>query len=299
MFFGLLAFLAVQTIQAQDRFTIAFMPIEYDQDAISAIDAKMVLESVENAFVESRKFVVVDRNKIEEINKERNLQKTESFMDSKNLAEDGVSRGAGYLISTHIFSYRASEERKAGWSGSVQIQVKVIDVATGEIKATENIASELSKATKEDFVKKKFGDTFFNTGGQKSGKEELERLESKAKYREDAMVLALDRMQINTKVFANKNFPLLLNILEFGDKGKKISLTAGSDLGIALGDMLDLVVLQEVNVGGKIIHRRKKVGTVVISKVEDQNFSTAAIVSKEKEYKDLVTEESTLHVVTK
>lgn len=52
-----------------------------------------------------------------------------------------LAKGASYLIATNILGLRHSEVKR-GWESMVQLQIKVIDVSTGEIIATENVTSE-------------------------------------------------------------------------------------------------------------------------------------------------------------
>jgi curli biogenesis system outer membrane secretion channel CsgG len=72
---------------AQQKQSIAILPFTYSNCNVS--DAISISENVVNALVKTKRFNIVDRTKMEEINKEKNLQKTEAFMDGDALVEQG------------------------------------------------------------------------------------------------------------------------------------------------------------------------------------------------------------------
>ena len=67
----LVLFFSGVLLQAQDRIGIAFIPISYDQTTISTSDARLVQEYVLNSFVAAKKFSVVDREKLVELENEK------------------------------------------------------------------------------------------------------------------------------------------------------------------------------------------------------------------------------------
>lgn len=283
-------------LQAQERIGIAFIPITYDQATISASEARLVHEYVLNSFVAARKFVVVDREKLVELENEKKLQKTESFIDSKTSIQDGISRGASYLISSSILVLRHSEVSR-GWESMLQLQIKVLDVSTGEILATENISSDFIAPEKSVVDARVW---YADKKEIKVIEQQEARLKVVEKQKEGAFILALQRLVENVKKFSNTNFPISLEILNWDDKNKnKFAIAAGSKIGMHNGQLLDVLQVTEASVAGKTIQRSQKIAVACIVKVDDANFSEAVIISTEKNYKKVRANDGVIKVVTR
>lgn len=292
----LFSLLTCASMFAQDRIGIAFIPITYDEASVSSSDAKMIQESVINSFVTAKKFSVVDREKLQALENEKKLQRTESFIDSKQTIQDGVSKGASYLIATNILSLRHSE-MKRGWESMLQLQVKVLDVSTGEILATENITSEYVEPSKLALDARS---KFASKKEIKAMEQRTEKLKEIKSHKEEAFTTALERLDDNMKVFSNSNFPVTLDILNWDTKNKNLFLLAsGSGIGLYPGQLLDVVHTIETTIGERTITRNQKVAVACIVKVEDSNFSEAMIISTEKTYKKSRENESTLKILTR
>lgn len=278
------------------KITVAFIPMSYDEERISRNDAKIIQETVLNAFVSSKRFSVVEREKLEEIAKEKSLQRTEAFMDSKETFTEGMNKGASYLIDGNIISVRNSES-KHGWECAVNIQLKVLDVSTGEILATENISSEIlpvNQAIKE-------AEKVYLT------KDEIAKLALKEKHlrepkanSDDAIMVALQRLSENVQKFTSFNFPMSVSVVEWDVKKKKdFILAAGFNSGIHRGQLLDIVTITEATVGEQTIERKVKIGTAYVYRVDDANFSAATIIDGVKEVLKAKTNNAKLGVITR
>lgn len=292
----LFLFISTASINAQERIGIAFIPISYDENTISSGEAKLIQESVLNYFVSDKKFSVVDREKLEELEKEKKLQKTESFIDSKVNVTDGISKGASCLISTSILGLFHSEV-KGGWESTLHLQIKVLDVSTGEILATENLnstfinADELTLGSREAFANKK--------EIKEIESQEL-RLQTAQKNQTESFLKAIERLVGNVKRFSNTHFPLSVNILNWDEKKKDVFvLASGSKLGMYPGQLLDVMQITEVKRGEETVERSKKIAVACVVKVEDDNFSEAKIISTEKQYKKVRQEGSPIKIVTR
>ncbi|NGY38417.1 hypothetical protein FQU23_012955 [Flavobacterium sp. XN-5] len=283
-------------LQAQDRIGIAFIPISYDQNTILSTDAKLVQESVVSSFVAAKKFAVVDREKLVELENEKKLQKTASFIDSKASITEGISKGASYLIATSILDLRHSEVKK-GWESMLQLQIKVLDVSTGEILATENISSAF--ITPENIV--------VDSRKNYATKEEIKAIEQQEeglqelqKHKGEAFTKSLQRLIENVRRFSNANFPINVEILNWDSKNKnRFVLSSGSKIGIYPGQLLDVMQVTEATVGGKTLQRNQKIAIACVVKVEDDNFSEAVIISTEKNYKKVRESDNQLKIVTR
>lgn len=60
---------------SQEKQSIAVLPFTYS--SCTNADAHSISENVVNALVKTKRFNIVDRTKMDEINKEKNLQKSE------------------------------------------------------------------------------------------------------------------------------------------------------------------------------------------------------------------------------
>jgi curli biogenesis system outer membrane secretion channel CsgG len=102
-------------------------------------------ETVTNAFVKTKRFNIVDRSKMDALTKEKNLQKTEDFIDG-TVIEQGISLGAKNLISGHVISSKAEQMRTddgtVTYKAKLSISLKVIDVATGQVITSDIIGTE-------------------------------------------------------------------------------------------------------------------------------------------------------------
>lgn len=284
------------TAMAQDKIGIAFIPISYDEASVSSSDARMIQESVINSFVTAKKFSVVDREKLQALENEKKLQRTESFIDSKQIIKDGVSKGASYLITTNILSLRHSEVKK-GWETMLQLQVKVLDVSTGEIIATENITSEYIEPSKMVLESR---ERFASKKEIKAMEEKVKKLQEIKLHKEDAFAAALERLDNNMRSFSNTNFPVTLDILSWDKKNKNMFLLAsGSGVGVYKGQLLDVVHTTETTIGDRVISRNQKIAIACIVKVEDLNFSEALIISTEKNYKKVREANGVLKILTR
>ncbi|WP_121965546.1 CsgG/HfaB family protein [Myroides sp. N17-2] len=285
----------IQT-QAQNKISVAFIPITYDSETISTSNARIIQESILNSFVEAKKFTVVDRDKLAEIEVEKKLQRTESFMDSNDVITDGISKGASYLISPSILGVRHTNNKK-DWETMLQVQIKVLDVSTGEILATSNINSEYINPEKA------IQDARSKCLSKKEIKEfdaRQDRLQKVQKHQEDAFIIALERFSDNVKAFTTKHFPLTLEITNWDAKNKNaLTISAGSNVGLIPGQMIDIMNITEVTIGERNVQRTQKIATGCIIKVEDPYFADGIILNSEKSFKKLRDNNAPFKVITR
>ena len=111
----------------------------------------LVTEKVVEMLTNTKRFLVVDRTSYDKIHQELEFQKTEAFIDSKNLAEQGVAVAAQYMLTGHITKIPVSRMKNPdgsvnGYKASVAFQMKVVNVETGlsnEAASFEGKVSEL------------------------------------------------------------------------------------------------------------------------------------------------------------
>lgn len=242
-----------------EKTSIGILPIT-NADGRQYGETAVITEEVSNAFIKTKRFILVDRTKLDALKKEKELQKTEDFIDGTTI-EQGKNLGAQFLISSTLSSYSNN-----GDVCKFSLTLKVIDVATGQI-----IASELIQVK----------------GGSSAGSLTNSLLGSRvpsSNSQEGALRKALKEIQPEIETFVYNNFPATFVIVEISLKNKKgeaqtILISGGSDMGLKAGDKLKIVEVSELEVNGKKMTRKKDISELKVNKVEDENFSSCSVLS--------------------
>ena len=135
-FLSLLACGIAFTASAQtDKIAVGVLPFT-DASRKVGNDLAAINDAVTNALVKSNRFIIVDRSKMQALAQEKNLQKTEDFIDGKAL-EQGKSLGAEYLVSGNVNSYTND-----GTQAKFTFTLSVMEVATSKMLNSEQIESK-------------------------------------------------------------------------------------------------------------------------------------------------------------
>ncbi|WP_161993991.1 CsgG/HfaB family protein [Cyclobacterium xiamenense] len=254
--------------KAQEKPIVGIVPFTYVQGAASVDDVNSIQETVTNAFVKTRRFNIVDRSKMESLKKEKELQKSEDFIDG-SIAQQGVSLGANYLIAGHVLSAQADQMETAPdettgqttitFKSKLSINLKVIEVATGEVIRSETIEP-------------KGGSLLAGMVGLGASSPEA------------AIAKAIKDIEEKIDAFVDENFPVSFPIVEIVEKDKKgnainVMIAGGSGYNLKKGDKLRVVELSVMEVNGKQLQRKKEIGELRITTVEDENFSICSVRS--------------------
>jgi hypothetical protein len=272
---------------AQDKTGVGIMPFTYVQGGADYQDVNSIQETVINAFVKTKRFNIVDRSKMDALKNEKDLQKSEDFIDG-TVIQQGVSLGANYLISGHVISAKAERMETAPsstgnvtvtYKAKLSIQLKVIDVATGQVITSESIEPKGGSAL----------------GGMMG----LAPSSPQA-----AISKAIKGIEDKIDDFVNKNFPATFPIVEIQEKdskgnAEKVMIAGGSAFNLKKGDRLKVVEVLIVEVGGKKLERKKEIGELKITKVEDENFSICSVSSGGIEINSKFEAKAKLLVITK
>lgn len=241
-----------------------------------------VYEAVSGGFVESGRFIIVDRSVWGNIQQERDLQKGEEFLDSK-IAEQGKSLGAESIVIGSINEIKTtsgvSNYGTKVYGASISISLKVVNVSTGESSASTSI----------------FGSSGFFMA---------------ATSPVQAIVWAQNSLKKKTAEWIGKTFPVkakIAKVLEQSDKKgiTKILIAGGSGAGIKEGRDIKVVYYEDVEVDGKKIARTVEFAMLKVTKVEDENFSECSVKGMPKskteaglEMKRLMDEGKDLYLIT-
>lgn len=212
-----------------------------------------IQDAVSDAFLETKRFTLVEREKMELLRKEKQQQQTEEFIDG-SVVEQSKSLGASYIVTGNILEAGIQEKQSeasiitgmAGLGGItarkgvVNFNIKVVNVESGEILASEKFTA--SESGKNGFDK------------------------------------ALDIIKPKIKEFIKNNFKTTVSVASIEDKANgKLLVAGGSSLGIIVGTNLKIYEESIYNIDGKRTIRKKELGKGTIEKVEDESFSICKI----------------------
>jgi TolB-like protein len=253
---------------AQEKSIVGILPFTYVQGAASAEDVNSIQETVTNAFVKTKRFNIVDRSKMDGLRREKELQKSEDFIDG-SVVQQGVSLGANFLISGHVLSAQSEQMETSPnedtgktlvtYKSKLSINLKVIDVSTGEVVTSETIEPK---------------------GGSLLGG----MIGMGASSPEAAISKAIKDIEGKIDGFVSENFPVTFPIVEIQEKDKKgsaitIMIAGGSGFNLKKGDNLKVVEVSVMEVNGRKLQRNREIGELKVIKVEDENFSICSVKS--------------------
>lgn len=194
-----------ESFAAEDRPVVGVTQFTCDEESPYT---GLVTEKVVEMLTNTHRFIVVDRTSRDKVMDELELQKSEAFLDSHNLAEQGAAVAAEQLVTGHIvkipvYRMKNSDGSTRGYKASVAFQLKVVDVETGVSNEAQSFEGKCSK----------------------------EMLSP-----ESAVTSAMQSLQSNIYEYFRINFPIKGKVLKTIDK-RTILLNVGKEAGIKVGDM--------------------------------------------------------------
>jgi hypothetical protein len=215
-------------------------------------EVTVIQDAVTDAFLRSKRFSLVEREKMDQIKSEKRLQQNEDFIDGQ-VIEQSKSLGAEYIVTGNVTkAVVETSQTHAPIAGNitsrnseVAFNIKVIDVATGEIKASNSFS------------------------GNGRGKNSFEN--------------AMADIKPELEKFIRDNFKLTASIASVEEKNAagdavKVLISRGSSVGMQTGNVLKVYEAKELVVDGKKMVRKVTIGKIIVSKVEDENFSICDVV---------------------
>lgn len=205
----------------------------------------LVTEKVVEVLTNSKRFLVVDRTSRDKISQELELQKSEAFLDSKNLVEQDIAVAAekmvtGEIIKIPVYRIKNGDGSVRGYKASVAFQMKVVDVATG-------LSSEA-------------------TGFE--GKASKECLSP-----ESAVTMAMSSLEEEMSEYFRINFPVtakLMKIIKEKNGAAEIVLVkAGKKHGIKVGDKFNVESLEMLD--GEILPT--SLGQITVTELKGDAYS--------------------------
>jgi hypothetical protein len=246
------------SITAQKK-TVAITSFE-NSTKIPDTYIKSIEDKVKEAFYSTNRFDIVDRTNYDKLQAEKELQKSEDFIDGKTVDQTSLE-GAEQIVTgsvSQIDILKHTTETRIYYDCKITFSLQVIDIATGQI-----LASELIRP-KESF----FGSVVSTTTGASSTPEK-------------AFHNALKGTQKAINQFVGDHFPVTTLIIEISeassDKAKILLLNTGNLQGAKKNQEFTVVELVSLEVGGKTITRKKELGKIKITKVEGEEISVAKV----------------------
>ncbi|HMJ46642.1 MAG TPA: CsgG/HfaB family protein, partial [Ferruginibacter sp.] len=210
-----------------------------------------IQDAVADAFLKTKRFSLVEREKMDQLKSEKNLQKNEDFIDGQ-VIEQSKSLGAQYIVLGNISKAKIeAKQNYIPYAGSITshvseitFSIRVVDVSTGEIMASNS----------------------FNKSAK--GKNAFED--------------ALKEIKPEIEKFIKENFKLVATVVSVEEKNNngeasKVLISVGSSADAKVNSEFKVYEISELVVEGKKLARKKTIGKLTILKIEDENFSLCTI----------------------
>ncbi len=251
------------TFEVVYHFNNLFQKDEIVKDEVNPYEryTTMLTEVMVDAFVNSNRFTVVDRTHLDKVMAEADLQRGDRFND-QNAVKLGKLLGANYIVTGYLGSIAVSESRDSkgrlqGYLARIDYTMKMVDVETGEIKSTERIDTK----DKDEF--------FFGL------------LSTSYPTPEEAISQSISSSVYWVRNGINRIFPITGPLFEVSaqkkGKAQEIVIAVGGKYGVKEKDVFEIIEKKAVTLNGEEITRSIKVGTVRVSRVDDENFSTCTV----------------------
>lgn len=205
----------------------------------------LVTEKVVELLTNSKRFRVVDRTSRDKVKQELELQKSEAFIDSKNLVEQDVAVAAeklvtGEIVKIPVYRIKNGDGSVRGYKASVAFQMKIVDVATGE--STDATSFE-GKASKECLSP------------------------------ESAVTMAMTSLQEELSEYFRVNFPVSAKLIKIISEKDGIAnlvlIKAGLKQGIKVGDKFTVESIEIIE-GEQM---PTNIGKITVSALKGDAFS--------------------------
>ncbi len=264
-----LLFFLIDSSFGQDKILIGIMPFKnpavnnnsyYTKNTNDDEYTTSIQDVVTNAFLKSKRFSLVEREKMSQLKSEKELQKSEDFIDG-SVVEQSKTLGAQYVVLGNISEASLTSKTINVYmvgnvttiTAKVSFSIKIVDVATAQIIASNN------------FTKSSKGKNGFND--------------------------ALDELNPEIESFIKENFKIMVSIAEIEEKNKKgeavkVLIAAGISTGVKKSDEYKVFENTEIIIDGKVLIRKKTIGKIIVNAVEDENFSKCIVKEGGKDIAD-------------
>ncbi len=223
---------------------VAAFTKEVDSKYASAV-AEKVVEVVTN----TRRFIVVDRTSYDKLKEELEFQKSEAFLDSKNLVKQDANLAAHYMINGHIvkmniYAMKNADGSVNGYKASTAFTLKVNNVETGTTTEAKSFQTSVSPLMLSP---------------------------------ESAVNEALKSIEPDLSAYFTKTFPLTTKISKVlttkKEAARTVLISGGRSFGFKEGDKLR--VEKHEMIEGKPYP--SQIGLLKVTKIAGDNFSECTV----------------------
>ncbi len=256
---------------AQKKTIIAILPFKSDY-LFNSSDQNAIADMVSLVFANSGRFNIFDNDRLRQIIAEKALQNSQIDESNANsFLELGKSLGIEYFIAGNIKNIATKTTldltNSTAYTAQISFSLKIINVSTGEIGKVK------------DF------DSFSSIGGIVSLSYDTEQ---------NAILKTIQLMKKSVSNFMEDNFPVtfaLMNILsEKNGEAVTVEIMGGKSLGLSKNIKLKVISITQREFNGKLIEKRKEIGTIKITEVQGDEISEAKVVAGGKEILNLFKE---------
>ena len=256
-----LIIIAFSALGFSQKKSVAITSFETTASNISDKYVKAIEDKVKEAFYATNRFDIVDRTNLGKIKNEKELQKSEDFIDGKTVQQSSLE-GAEQIVTGSISQVditKTTSNNSTTYNCRISFSLQVIDITTGQVLARELIRPKQSFAGS-------LGSSL--VGGNNTP--------------DKAFFNSLNGTQKAIDKFVGKHFPVTTLIIEISEassnKAKTILINTGNLNGTKKNQKFTVIELTNKEVGGKTLTRKKEIGEIKITKVEGQEISEAKVV---------------------
>ena len=230
-----------------------------------------IQEATTQGFIKAKRFILVDRSKVDAINRERDLQKSEEFIMSDYTIEQRSAIGAQFFVQGNVTNWSETSknvkfENSQGevkysmrYEANLSVSIRVIDVSTSVAGAATTITGSSTS-----------GGFFLGMAQKGSAKTALNG--------------ALQNLTKEVDKWIGKEFPAQFAIVEItksnDSKGAmEVLIAGGSGTGLVKGEKLIVMYETIINVGGVDKKRIQEVGKLKIKDLDGEDFSICKVIN--------------------
>lgn len=254
-----------------------------DADQVKAF-ADAATEKVTNAFVRLKRFKVLSRKDVEKVMNEQNFQMSDN-VNPETAVQMGNMMGAGYMVMGQMQNVSATEIKDAkgkatnSYTGNVEMQLRIVDLSTGEITASKDFKGDKGGAAAG--VASVLGGFMKNAGAATNAVATIGGSNTPS----NAAFAALNQAEDKIYEWAKAAFPVEGEIFEILKEDKKdgavrVNITCGKDIGVGKKDAFKVYIETEIEVAGKMRKKTTDLGKLVVKNVAEDGWSSECEVEK-------------------
>ena len=211
---------------------------------------------------------VLDRTQTSRVSAEKEQQKSSDFIDSRSIAAQGQSFGAQLVVAANVdkvaLSQKATSDGSTYYECNLTVSVRVIDVATQEVKSSAVINTDAS------------------SGGKKGLGGMLSKVTTTHTTPQDALGAAVKNAEKDLTALFNTTWPVRFSIVQVesitpDSNSIVLLLDGGRALGASVKMVMTVMEATEMTVSGRTVTREKEIGRLEIASLEGDDLSTGVI----------------------